>query len=282
MSTVALAKVEHPTPNTYMPYFKNSEANIYYELHGSGPIILMLAGMASDSKSWQFILPYMIKHYRLIVFDNRGCGRTETNGKSFDLKNLAKDAFGLLEYLKYDKVHVIGHSMGGMIAQEMALMQAEKIDKLVLASSSPKLSDKAKTILYDLYDKWLKGYDMADWFRIMFQWLFTKEALSNKKFMDAAIIFALAYPYPQTLESFKRQVDVITSFDAVDRIRQIMHTTLIMSGQEDILIPPEESKALLNIGGPTEFKLIEHAAHSIHAEQPEAFVKAVQEFLEEQ
>ena len=262
-----------------MPFYKSTNTNIYYELHGSGPVLLLVAGMASDSKSWQFILSDMIKHYRLIIFDNRGCGRTETDGKGFDIKDLAKDAFGLLDYLEYDKVHVLGHSMGGMIAQEMALMHPERIDKLVLASSSPQLSQKAKEILDDLYEKWLSGYDMADWFRIMFQWLFTKEALSNKKFMDAAIIFALAYPYPQTLEGFKGQVGAITGFDAVDRIRRIMHTTLIMSGQEDILIPPEESKALLNISGPTEFKLIEHAAHSIHAEQPIAFSDVVVEFL---
>ena len=265
-----------------MPFYKSTNTNIYYELHGSGPVLLMVAGMASDSKSWQFILPDMIKHYRLIIYDNRGCGRTETDGKGFNLKDLAKDAFGLLDHLEYDKVHVLGHSMGGMIAQEMALMHPERIDKLVLASSSPQLSQKAKDILDDLYDKWLNGYDMADWFRIMFQWLFTKEALSNKKFMDAAIIFALSYPYLQTQEGFKGQVDAINSFNAVERIQEIKHTTLIMSGKEDILIPPEESKALLNISGTTEFKLIEHAAHSIHAEQPEAFAEAVKEFLGEQ
>jgi len=195
------------------------------------------------------------------------------------MKLLAKDAFGLLDYLNYDKVHLIGHSMGGMIAQEMTLMQAERIDKLVLASSSPKISDKAKENLEDLYQKWLDGFDMADWFRILFQSLFTKEALRNKKFMDAAIIFALSYPYPQTLEGFKGQVDALIGFDTTDRIQDIHQQSLIMSGAEDVLIPPEESNALLKIGGPTEFKLIQNAAHSIHAENPDAFVAAVLDFL---
>jgi len=263
-----------------MPYFKSSNAKIYYELHGSGPVILMVAGMSSDSKSWQFILDQMTKHYRLIIFDNRGCGRTETDGTEFNLKDLAKDAFGLLDYLDHDKVHVVGHSMGGMITQEMALMHPERIDKLVMASSSPELSQKAIKIIDDLYEKWLNGYDMADWFRIMFHWLFTKKALENKKFMDAAIIFALAYPYPQTLEGFKGQVDAITGFDAKERIHGITNTSLIISGKEDILIPSEESKALLNIGGPSTFRIIENAAHSIHAEQPGAFAEAVMGFLE--
>ncbi len=263
-----------------MPKFKSSNANIYYELHGSGPVILMVAGMSSDSKSWQFILDRMMRQYRLIVFDNRGCGRTETDGKPFSLKDLAKDAIELLDFLDLEKVHVLGHSMGGMIAQEMALMFPERIDKLVLASSSQQLSRKARGILNELYNKWLNGYDMAEWFRIMFQWLFTKEALSNKKFIDAAIIFTLAYPYPQTLQGFKGQVDAISSFDASSRIHNITHNTLIMSGVEDILIPSEESQTLESISGPTTFKLIENAAHSIHAEQPGAFSQAVREFLQ--
>ena len=262
-----------------MPIFKSPAANIYYEIHGSGPAMLMLAGMSSDSKSWQFIIDGMAKHYRLIVLDNRGCGRTETDGSAFDLKDLARDAFALLDYLEYEKVHVTGHSMGGMIAQEMALMLPDRIDKLVLASSAPHLSVKVKNILDDLYDKLINGYDLADWFRIMFQWLFTQEALSNKKFMDAAIIFALSYPYPQTLEGLKGQVDAISSFDATSRIHEVRHETLIMSGKEDILIPPEESRALEKISGPTSFKLIEKAAHSIHAEQPGAFADTVVDFI---
>jgi pimeloyl-ACP methyl ester carboxylesterase len=241
----------------------------------------MVAGMSSDSKSWQFILDRMAKDYRLVIFDNRGCGRTETDGSSFDLKDLAEDAFVLMDYLEYQQVHLIGHSMGGMIAQEMALMQPERIDKLVLASSSPQLSKKAKNILDELYNKWVEGYDLSDWFRIMFGWLFTEKVLSNKKLMDAAIIYALSYPYAQTLEGFKSQVDAISSFDAVDRIKDIQHNTLILSGKQDKLITPEESRALLRISGPCDFKIIEDAAHSIHAEHPGEFVGAVVDFLGE-
>lgn len=164
-----------------MPFFNTDDSKIYYEVHGSGQPVLMIAGMASDSKSWQFILDQMSKQYQLILFDNRGCGRTETRKGTYDLKDMARDAIALLDFMVCEKVHLTGHSMGGMIAQEMALMQPERINKLVLASSSPKLSPKADDILRDLSAKWEDGFDMAEWFRIMFQWLFTKEALANKK-----------------------------------------------------------------------------------------------------
>ncbi len=263
-----------------MPIFKSSEADIYYEIHGSGPPLLMVAGMASDSKSWQFILKEMSSHFRLIIFDNRGCGRTIANALSFDLRDLARDAFALLDYLDYDRVHLLGHSMGGMIAQEMALLYPDRIGKLVLASSSPHLSEKASAILDELYQKWVDGLEMSEWFRIMFQWLFTREALENKKFMDAAIIFALAYPYPQTLEGFRGQVQALRGFDARDRISGIDQPCLIVSGAEDILISPDESRTLEEISGETTFALIPDAAHSIHAEQPNKFTEAVIPFLE--
>jgi len=263
-----------------MPYYTTNKTNIYYELHGSGPPILLIAGMSSDSKSWQFILKKLAKHYTLIIFDNRGCGRSDQKGE-FSLSQLAEDAVALVEMLGYEKLHLIGHSMGGMIAQELVLAHPDRIDKLVLASTSPKLSTKAKGILDDLHNKWLEGYDLSEWFRLMFKWLFTADAIANKKFMDAAIIFALSYPYPQSMGGFTAQLGAIISFDAVDRISNIKNKTLILSGREDILIPFDESQQLRTIEGDTTFKIIENAAHSIHAEQPDRFVEVVREFLSE-
>ena len=261
-----------------MPYLENHDAGIYYELHGSGPPVLLIAGMSSDSKSWQFILNSLSEHYRVILFDNRGCGRTRQNG-SFTLKTIAADACALLDHLSVDKACVIGHSMGGMIAQEMAVAWPGRINKLVLASSSPVLSARAKEILQELSGKWEAGYDMDKWFAIMFRWLFTAKSFENKKFMDAAIIFALSYPYPQTLEGFKKQVEAISGFDLRGSTGRISHDTLVICGEEDILIPPDESRQLLGIGGKATYRLIPGAAHSIHAEQPQEFAKEVLAFL---
>lgn len=261
-----------------MSYFKSKEANIYYEVHGKGPVILMIAGMASDCNSWQFILKEMSKNYCLLTFDNRGCGRTESIIQEFNIVDMADDALGLIDHLGHEKVHIISHSMGGMIAQELALKHPDRIEKMVLASTGTRLSPNSKAMLDDLYDKWASGYDMAEWFRILFKGLFSKKALSNKKFMDAAIIFALSYPYAQSLEGFKSQVDALEHFNIGDNIQDINPETLILSGAEDILFTPEESRELLKIKGSC-FRLIESAAHSIHAEHPDLFCEVVLEFL---
>ncbi|MDT8393603.1 MAG: alpha/beta hydrolase [Bacteroidales bacterium] len=261
-----------------MPFYKTTTADIYYEVHGAGTPLLMIAGMSSDSKSWQFILEELKKEHTIILFDNRGCGRTVYEG-CFGLETIADDAIELLDFLGFDKADIAGHSMGGMIAQELVLKYPERVRRLVLASSSPRLSQKTKYILDELSKKWEDGCDMADWFRIMFGNLFTQKSLSNKKFMDAVLIFACAYPYPQTLQGFKDQVAAITGFDASGRIHQITHHTLIISGQEDILITPNESRVLTAMGGRNEFIIIENAAHSIHAENPKGFTAALLRFV---
>lgn len=260
-----------------MPFLDSHKAKIYYEVHGEGPGFLLIAGLSSDSNSWQYIKKPLSKEFTLIIYDNRGCGRTESEGP-FNLADLASDAISLIDHLGHNKVHLLGHSMGGMIAQEIAITQSERIDKLILASSSTRLSDKGQQKLDDLYNKWLNGIDMAEWYRLMFKDLFSSKVTSNKQFMDAAIIFALSYPYAQSLDGFKRQLDTIKNFDFSHRIRNILHETLIISGSEDILIPVEESRQLLNIGGKTHFQIIDEAAHSLHAEKPGEFSEIVMKF----
>ena len=261
-----------------MPYLETEGAKVFYEVKGDGPPLLLIAGMSSDSNSWQYIQKGLAGRYKLIMFDNRGCGRTE-HYSPFQLSDIAQDAHILLDHLGHGQVFLAGHSMGGMIAQEFALNYPERVQKLILASSSPRLSEKARKILYELLEKWENGYDVAEWFRIMYQWLFNPKALSNKKFIDAAIIFALSYPYAQTLEGFRAQVNAITTFDRSDSIQKITHDTLLVSGSDDILIPTEETAQLLDIGGKASLEIIEGAAHTLHAEKPEAFIQIVMAFI---
>jgi pimeloyl-ACP methyl ester carboxylesterase len=261
-----------------MPFLDNHRAKIYYEIYGEGPPLLMIAGLSSDSKSWQYVKKSLGGVYTLIIFDNRGCGRTEYTG-AFSLSDIASDAISLIDHLGYKKVHLLGHSMGGMIAMELALDHPDRLNKLVLASSCTKLSAKARIKLEDLYTKWLNGYDMVEWYRLMFEGLFSEKVTGNKQFMDAAIIFSMSYPYAQKPEGFKDQVEAIINFDISHSYVNIDHTTMIISGSEDMLILAGESRQLMNINGNSSFHLIDGAAHTIHAEMPGEFAEIVLEFL---
>src|SRR5262249_23607550 len=92
--------------------------DLYYEEHGSGDPLLLIIGLAADARAWLFQLPDFARRYRTIVFDNRGVGRSSKPSGPYTIHEMADDAAGLLETLDVARAHVVGVSMGGMIAQE--------------------------------------------------------------------------------------------------------------------------------------------------------------------
>ena len=262
-----------------MPFFNNNNAEIYYDVQGKGPEVLLIAGLASDSQSWQFILKAMIKNFTVITFDNRGTGRTKIKDYRFSIRDMAYDSMALLKHLNIDQCMVIGHSMGGCIAQDLAYLAPEKIRKMVLASTTMKMSDRNKSLFDHFIAEWQSNIPQEQWLRNLFYWLFSPNAFTNKKFLDAAIIYTMCYPYQQTFDSFKSQIEALVNFDSTEYIKEIAPETLVITGAKDILVYPDESEKLKKLSGFSDYKIIKNAGHSIHAEYPEEFVDTITPFL---
>jgi len=119
-----------------MPRAKVNDINIYYDVHGDGFPLVMVMGFLGNADCWDpRMLPVLADKFKVIVFDNRGAGRTDISAKEFSIKLFAEDTVGLMDVLKVPKAHVLGISMGGMIAQELALNYPERVEKLILAST---------------------------------------------------------------------------------------------------------------------------------------------------
>ena len=121
--------------------------------------------------------------------------------------------------------------------------------------------------------------DKTQWFRTIFYWLFTEGFFENAEAVDAALRYAVDYPYPQSEIAFRKQVEAIAGFDCFEQLSGVTAKTLVVSGQEDIIFPPEVSAALAQTIPGAAFSIIEHAAHSIHMEQPQAFSDRIVDFL---
>ncbi len=263
-----------------MPYVLINDVELYYEVHGEGEPLLLVAGLASDSQSWQPIVDDLSQNYYVITFDNRGAGRTKPQDIEMSISDIADDCIALIKHLGLSSVNLLGHSMGGFVALDCAIRYPEYISKLILAATSAANSERNNTLFLDWISYLENGVSTELWFRNIFYWIFSKRFFEDKEVMNNAIQFAIEYPYPQTAPAFKNQVLAINEYNSIDDLPSITSKTMIICGKEDLLFTPEESIAMLQTIPGALFAIIEHAAHSIHMEKPAEFINIVREFID--
>lgn len=251
---------------------------IYYETRGRGEPLLLIAGLASDSSSWAGVIEGFSSNFRTVVFDNRGCGRSEVPDRTYIIKDIADDAVGLLEALGIKRCHVLGHSMGGYIAQEIAINYPERVKRLVLASTSFVSSERNNGLFKEIL-KILREGDYEAWVRSWVPWLFSKKAVKDKKFVNAFIRSAVEYPYHQTAEGLRGQIDAIAAFNSRERAKNIEAATLLLEGEEDCLILPDEAAALAKNIPRSKLRLLKNTGHCLHIENRKDFMKETLAFL---
>lgn len=262
-----------------MPNIKINDINIYYEIHGNGEPLVLIAGLASDSQSWLPIIDEFAKNYQVVIFDNRGVGRTKPMDADISIHQMADDCIGLINYLGFSSVILLGHSMGGMIALDCAIRYPEYFSSLILASTSA-VNTQRNT---DLFDDWITYLDDEMkpelWFRNLFYWIFSKKFFEDSETLKTTVQMSIDYPYPQSKIAYENQVNAIKEFNSVEKLSDIKSKTLIVNGKEDMLFSPDESYNILKSIPGAKFSFIEGAAHSIFMERPNEFVKVVRDFL---
>lgn len=262
-----------------MPSMIVNGVDLYYEIHGKGTALMLVAGLASDSQSWQLIMKDLSRHYRVIIPDNRGTGKTKPQDIETSIHQITDDCIALIRYLGLSSVTLLGHSMGGFVALDCAIRYPEHVSKLILAGTSAFNSERNNALFRDWASYLESGMDLECWFRNVFYWIFSKRFFEDQGALNDAVRFAIEYPYPQSRIAFKKQVSAIKEFSCLEDLPSIKLKTMILCGKKDLLFPPEESIRVLQAIPGSTFSLIEDAAHSIHMENPKAFTDCVLNFL---
>jgi len=115
---------------------KIGDIHIHYEEYGEGPPVIMILGLGQDTATWEFQVSDFSEHFRLILLDNRDSGKSSSGPEIYTTETMARDILGLMDHLGMARAHILGTSMGGMIAQQVALMAPERVISLVLASTA--------------------------------------------------------------------------------------------------------------------------------------------------
>ncbi len=270
---------------------KIGSLELYFEEHGTGFPFLLIMGLGADSTAWMLQIPDFAKRYRTISFDNRGVGRSSKPAGPYTIHEMADDAVGLLDHLGIERSHVLGVSMGGMIAQELALRHPNRIRGLILACTFPEPDEETERGRR-LYVSQLGGsITSEDELKIdvsaldplaFFQMLMPK--VFNQAFLERELpklmqLFGGALQWGFSMEAILAQVGAVMSHKTTDRLHRITAPTLVITGDADLLVPPANSDILAaHIPGARLVK-IPGGSHGFNFETPDVFNREVLQFL---
>jgi pimeloyl-ACP methyl ester carboxylesterase len=225
-------------------------------------------------------VPVLAERYRVIAFDNRGAGQSDAPDVPYTTRMMADDAAGLLGALGIERAHVVGLSMGGMIAQELALNHPGRVATLQLHATCAR-PDAYLRALVAAWRVARSTLGREEALRTMALWLFTPAAYNERPgLVETLLQTALANPYPQSLTGFVRQSEAVVGHDALDRLQAIRSPTLVSVGAEDILVPARFSRELAARIPGAELVVIPGGGHVCLWERPEAFNEVCLAFLE--
>jgi pimeloyl-ACP methyl ester carboxylesterase len=263
-----------------MPKARIRDIEIYYDVHGAGFPLVLIRGLGSNADHWYAQTPFFSSHFSLVCFDNRGIGRSQKTDGPYTISMMAEDTVALMDAIGISRAHVLGLSMGGMIAQRVALAYPQKVSGLVLACTHCGGDDAVRPpeeIAKIFVEYILTGSQEAA--QQAATCIFTEETLKNRP--------EVIQQYQEVSQRFIQEPAVLIAqwkavqgHDTWTELPNIKSPTLVLTGSEDILVPPENATTLAERIPNAQLKVIEGGGHQFLVEQADAFNEAVLDFLE--
>ena len=239
----------------------------------------MIRGLGSNLTAWYEQVPEFAKHFRVLVFDNRGAGRTDKPDAPYSIPQMAADTAGLLDALRIDRVALLGISMGGMIAQEFALAHQDRLSCLVLGCTHFGGKDAvsaAPPVIEALIASERANPEQR---KLQTRSAFTEDAIANhREIIEKHEKVRAQYLIPPF--AYQRQIQAVMGFDASARLGALRVPTLVLTGVDDILVPPANSRLIAERIPGAKLKELP-GAHMFFTERPREFNAAVIDFVME-
>ena len=239
-------------------------------------------GIGYDATLWTLAqVPALSQTFQVVIFDNRDAGRSSNAAGQYTIADMADDVASLMDALDIPRAHLLGLSMGGMIAQEFALRHPGRLRRLVLsgcgAAPARLAFDPIRTW------NWVKANDTSgEVFACQqFTWLFSTAFLRNKEAVEQTINMLTGNPNPVGPEAYNRQAQAYLQYDAMDRLAEVTSPTLVIVGEQDLLTPPRICREVADRIPGSRFEIIrgDGSSHVVALERPDEFNRLVTRFL---
>jgi pimeloyl-ACP methyl ester carboxylesterase len=264
-----------------MPYAIINKIRMHYEVSGHGDGVLLINGLSAPAANWALQAQVLAQHFTVVTFDNRGVGETDLPPEPvYSTGQLADDAAGILKNLKIQRAHVVGASMGGTIAMELALRHPKLVRSLVLACT---WAEGDARFLHAI-ESWIAlAYRVPIEERhrhVIYPWIFSPEFLAKKENIEVVFQRTLAYPHQTKAEAIERQGRGILAWNGtrLKRLGAIRVPTLVLVGKDDILTPPAFSRDLAKRIRRARLSVLP-GGHGFFVEHPDLFNRTLIRFL---
>jgi 3-oxoadipate enol-lactonase len=262
-----------------MPIAKVGNINICYTIRGDGQPLIAITGFASAQNTLFALAHTFAKYFRVITFDNRGIGRSDKPTGPYSINIMAGDTVGLMNVLGIDKAHFLGGSMGGMIAQHIAINHPQRVDKLILFNTSADnqwLFDLAKATIPSWNNE--RSDISDDDYRKLIREMVTRSV--NQPF-NRLVFGALAGLQVRhgKIDGMTGQLEAMMSHNVLDKLHEIKAPTLVLTGTKDRLISPQLSEVLASMITGARLISIEEGSHTMAGEMAGRFNQVVLDFL---
>ena len=243
---------------------------IAWERHGSGPPLLLIHGLGYARWGWEPVVEPLARSFDVLLFDNRGIGESDAPPGPYTAAQMASDALQVLDEADVERAHVLGTSLGGMVAQELALAHPARVDKLVLACTTP-----GGAGAYPMPERTVRlmtnGATLRD---------FVENALhpdERAELVERILEHRLATA--QAPEAWAAQAAAGAGFDAYERVGSIAAPTLVLHGDGDVVVDPRNADVLAGLLPHASVELFPGTGHLFFWQEPERFARLVGEFL---
>jgi 3-oxoadipate enol-lactonase len=245
---------------------------LHYERHGdAGDPLLLVMGLGGPLEFWEFQTPVFSRTHRVCVYDNRGVGRSDKPAGPYDVRTLATDAVAVMDACGFGRAHVLGLSMGGMIAQELAIRHSDRVGALALAATGAHADDEMRARLDGA------AGDPIDLYKAVMKMTLSAEFATRERDWVRSIR-ERTLPHV-SVQGFLAQLAAIVGYDARAELGAIDAPTLVMKPAADALIPPRASDELSRLVPGAALSTFEHGSHGFNVEQADKFNRVALDFF---
>ena len=257
-----------------MPKIELNNINFYYEIYGEGEPLLLLHGLGSSSRDWEFQADFFSRKFRVITVDLRGHGKSEKPPGPFSIPLFAEDTSRLLQELNSSPAHILGISLGGMVAFQMAISFPEVVKSLIIVNSTPELVPKT---LKDRFGIWQRLLIVRFMGMRKMGVVLGNRFLPDPEQAELREVFIDHWAEnhkPSYLETMK----AVVGWSILEQLNEIKAPTLVLGAEGDYF-PTEDKKAYTKRIPNAKLEIINDTRHALPAENPEVFNQTVLEFL---